>query len=87
MARLQISMDDVVLERVDSFAKSAGLSRSAFLSMAALDYIKAKEKAPVITSAFSSMAALLDAHVRGQISRDDMEARLAAIDKSIQDIK
>lgn len=87
MARLQISMDDTVLERVDSFAKTAGLTRSAFLSMAALDYINAKEKAPVITSAFSSMAALLDAHVRGQISRDDMQAGLAAIDQSIQEIK
>lgn len=87
MARIQISMDDSVLERVDCFAKAAGLSRSAFLSMAALDYIKAKEKAPIITSAFSQMAALLDAHVRGQISKDDLQLQLDGIDQSIKGIE
>ena len=68
MARIQISMDDDVLKRVDEFAKRAALSRSAFLSMAAVDYINAKEKAPLITSAFSSMAALLDARVKMSFS-------------------
>ena len=33
MARVQISIDDDVLKRVDEFSKKSALSRSAFLSM------------------------------------------------------
>lgn len=86
MARIQISMDDDVLKRVDEFAKSAALTRSAFLSMAAIDYINAKEKAPLITSAFSSMAALLDARVKGEISQEEFQLRLDGLDQSVKGI-
>lgn len=86
MARVQISMDDDVLRKVDEFAKQAALTRSAFLSMAAVDYIKAKEKAPLISSAFASMAALLDARVKGEISQEEFQLRLDGFDQSIKDI-
>lgn len=79
MVRLQISMNEDTLERVDLCAKEVGLNRSAFLSMAALDYINAREKAPQITSAFSQLAALLDARVKSQISEDEFQTRLEAI--------
>ena len=86
MARIQVSMDDDVLKRVEEFAKRAALSRSAFLSMAAVDYINAKEKAPLITSAFSSMAALLDARVKGEISQDEFQLRLDGLDQSVKEL-
>lgn len=87
MARIQVSMDDAVLKRVDEFAKSAALSRSAFLSMAAVDYINAKEKAPLITSAFSSMAALLDARVKGEISQDEFQSRIDSLGSSVRELE
>jgi metal-responsive CopG/Arc/MetJ family transcriptional regulator len=87
MARVQISMDDDVLQKVDDFAKKAALSRSAFLSMAAVDYIAAKEKAPLITSAFSSVAALLDARVKGEISQDEFQRRVDGLNQSIKSLK
>ena len=87
MARVQISMDDDVLKKIDSFAKQAALSRSAFLSMAAVDYIAAKEKAPLITSAFSSMAALLDARVKGEISQEDFQLRIDGLDASLNSLR
>lgn len=86
MARIQISMDDDVLKRVDDFAKHAALSRSAFLSMAAVDYINAKEKAPLITSAFSSMAALVDSRVKGEISQDEFRLRLDGLGQSVKEL-
>ena len=86
MARIQISMDDDTLKRIDDFAKRSALSRSAFLSMAALDYIAAKEKAPVLSSAFSSMAALLDAKVNGKISQDEFLAQLDGLSRSVDEI-
>ena len=87
MARVQISMDDDVLKKIDAFAKQAALSRSAFLSMAAVDYIAAKEKAPLITSAFSSMAALLDARVKGEISQEDFQLRIDGLDASLNSLR
>lgn len=84
MARVQISMDDDVLQKIDAFAKQAALSRSAFLSMAAVDYIAAKEKAPLITSAFASMAALLDARVKGEISQEEFQSRIDGLDQSMK---
>lgn len=86
MARVQISIDDDVLEKIDAFAKQSALSRSAFLSMAAVDYIAAKEKAPLITSAFSSMAALLDSRVKGEISQEDFQLRIDGLDNSLKQL-
>ena len=86
MARIQISMDDAVLQRVDEFAKKSALSRSAFLSMAAVDYIDAKEKAPLISGAFASMAALLDARVKGEISQDEFQLRLDGMDRDMKEL-
>ena len=54
--------------------------------MAAVDYINAKEKAPLITSAFSSMAALLDARVKGEISQDEFQLRLDGLDQSVKEL-
>lgn len=86
MARVQISIENDVLEKIDAFAKQSALSRSAFLSMAAVDYIAAKEKAPLITSAFSSMAALLDARVKGEISQEDFQLRIDGLDNSLKQL-
>ena len=80
MKRLQISMSDDVVQQIDDFAKGTGLSRSAFLSMAAMDYIKAKKQAPVITKAFADMAILFDKATKGEISKDEMKAGLDSID-------
>lgn len=87
MARVQISMDDEVLKKVDDFAKAAALTRSAFLSMAAVDYIAAKEKAPLISSAFASFASLLDARVKNEISPEDFKLRIDGLDKSIKNLE
>lgn len=87
MAKVQISIPDDVLEKIDAFAKKSALTRSAFLSMAAVDYISAKEKAPLITSAFSSMAALLDARVKGEITQEDFQRRIDGLDQSMKELK
>lgn len=87
MARVQISLDDEVLTRIDTFAKSVGLSRSSFLSMAALDYISAKEKAPIISSTFAQFASLLDARVRGVITDEELSSSLDALEASTRSLQ
>lgn len=42
--RLQITLDETLLKRVDECAKEKGLNRSAFISVACDDYIRATTK-------------------------------------------
>lgn len=84
MARIQISIDDEVLQKVDAYVKSCGLSRSAFLALAATDYIKAKETAPIITGSFASMANIVNARMRGEISAEDAKQQLDDINESLK---
>lgn len=84
MARVQVSIPDDTLAMIDQFAKDLSLSRSAFLSMAALDFIKAKKQAPVISQAFSDMAALLNMRVQGQITEEDFQLSMAGFDDQLR---
>ena len=84
--KVLLTVDEDVLNRIDAFASSLSLSRSAFLCMAAIDYMNAKEKAPLITSAFSSMAALIDARVKGEMSQEDFQSRIDNLNRSVKEI-
>lgn len=86
MKKFQISMDETLFKKVDEYAKNAGLSRSGFLSLAASDYISAKEKAPKISEAFLEMAKLIDSRTKGDITKDEMEKQLDELGKSMNDL-
>lgn len=87
MIRFQISMDESLLKKVDDYAKSAGLSRSGFMSLAASDYISAKEKAPKVSEAFLKMATLIDQRMNGAISKEELEIKLDEVGKSMSDLQ
>ena len=87
MIRFQISMDENLMKKVDEAAKSAGLSRSGFMSLAASDYISAKEKAPKVSEAFLKMATLIDQRMNGAISKEDLEKKLEEVGKSVSDLQ
>lgn len=86
ITKVLVTVDVDVLARIDAFADSLSLSRSAFLSMAAIDYMNAKEKAPLITSAFSSLAALIDSRVKGEISQEDFQSRIDNLNHAVKEI-
>lgn len=46
MKRVNISLDDTVLSRADSFGKKAGLNRSSLITVALNTYIEAQEQLP-----------------------------------------
>lgn len=87
MAKVQISVADDVLFKVDEYAKQVGLSRSALLSTSVLEYIDSRKKAPLVTEAFSSFASLLDSRVKGDISESDFQLRLDSINQSLDELK
>lgn len=46
MKRVNVSLDDTILVRADSFGKKAGLNRSALITVALNTYIDAQEQLP-----------------------------------------
>lgn len=50
MKRINVSLDDNVLTRIDKFSKKAGLNRSALITVATTQYIEAQEQLPDVQS-------------------------------------
>ncbi len=50
MKRINVSLDDNVLTRIDKFSKKAGLNRSALITIATTQYIEAQEQLPDVQS-------------------------------------
>lgn len=46
MKRVQISLDDDVLSRMDTFTREKGLNRSSLITLATMSYIEAQEAMP-----------------------------------------
>lgn len=46
MKRINVSLDDKVLNRIDTFSKKVGLNRSALITVATTQYIEAQEQLP-----------------------------------------
>lgn len=49
MKRINISMDDIVAERVDTFCEKHNIARSKLISLAVSEYISAQEQLPIVT--------------------------------------
>ena len=86
MLRLQVTMQENIVKKIDEYAKKAGLSRSGFLAVAAMDYIDAKEKAPKITESFLAMAKLMDSRTKGEISKEEMEKGLNELENDMKEL-
>lgn len=86
MVKVQITIKEELLKKVDEQAKRAGLSRSAFLSLTASDYISAKEKAPKLSEAFLEMAKLIDSRTKGDITKEEMDKQLDELGRSVNDL-
>lgn len=55
MKKVQLSIDDALLDRIDATAREKGLNRSAFVSVACDDYIRATEKGAEIKKSFDKL--------------------------------
>lgn len=85
MPRVMISVDEERLKRIDDYASRAGLSRSMFLVCAAIEYIDAREKAPIVSSAFSTMASLIDDYAQGKLTQEQFQTRVDLLGQSFLD--
>lgn len=77
--RFNVTFSPDVFERVNSYCKSSGIPRSAFLQLAAGQYLDAVDAMPSVNK---MLAAIVDGTFKGEISPDVAKERLDAISAS-----
>ena len=86
-ARINITIDEDVLDRLDSFADSHGMTRSALLSTAALQYMEAFDKAPIAREQLSELFGIISDAFRAGTSTAELEQRTAALEQQMEALK
>lgn len=84
--RFNVTMDKAFVERLDAFAASRGISRSAVIRQAAQDYMDAAEKLPALRALMSGMAMQTGAVLGGTISKDQYAAALDDLQVQVKDL-
>lgn len=60
MKRVNISLEENVLSRLDDFSKKSGLNRSALITVAVNSYIDAQEKIPTLQNELDKLKIAFD---------------------------
>lgn len=74
MAKINISMDDALLDRVDKLASESYVSRSGLIAMAMSDYVNSKEIVSAIKSMSVSMAKIASTGTIDEETKKELEA-------------
>lgn len=74
-------------ERIDSFCKKNGMSRSAFLMKAANDYMVAQEAIPEFKRLLGALADVTSQYFEGDISKEDARAKVSKINYRYNEVK
>lgn len=78
--KLNATMQTEMVARIDNYCKKSGMTRSAFLSMAAAQYLDALDKQPVIGSAFGDMGELIKLAFSGKTDSPEYAAALERLE-------
>lgn len=78
--KLNISMPDVLLDKVDDYAHRNAMTRSGLLQLAVAQYIQAQETMPSINNVFALMGSLAKRAASGGVDSDEYEQELAALE-------
>lgn len=62
--RVQCSIDDKLLERIDKFASDSGFTRSGMIAFACDQFMKAKEIEPALKITLDNLASSYEALVK-----------------------
>lgn len=60
MKRVNISLEENVLSRLDDFSKKSGLNRSALITVAVNSYMDAQEKIPTLQNELDKLKLAFD---------------------------
>lgn len=85
--KLNATMQSEMVARIDNYCSDKGMTRSAFLAMAATQYLDALDKKPVAMSAFGDIADLFKLAVTGKVNTKEYDDKLAALEAKQEFIK
>lgn len=80
--KINITVDEELLGRIDKYAKANAMTRSGLLAMAAVQYLSAVELMPSVNKLLSSVAAVVDGTFSGELAPEDAEQRMQQIQNS-----
>lgn len=85
--RINITIDEQLLTRVDAFAESHGFTRSGLLATAADTYMEAADKAPIARDSLSELFSIISDAFRAGTGTADLEQRMADLEQKLEDMK
>lgn len=82
--KINITLQEELLERVDKYAGENALSRSGLIALAVSQYLNAVEAMPSVNKILASMAAVAEGTVRGEISPADADRKITEIQRAYE---
>lgn len=75
MKRVNLSIDDIVLDRIDKFCETHHISRSKLMSLAVSDYITAQEQLPNLAKDLKSQLDELEKSLMMKLNEMKLEQK------------
>jgi len=82
--KLNITLAPELLERTDEYARRNSLTRSGLIALSLSQYLNAVESMPQVNKLLAGLGAVVDGSLRGDLTKEQAEARLAAIQSEYQ---
>ena len=84
--KLNVTIREDLLERVDDYADENGMTRSGLIAMAVTQYLNAVEAMPSVNKLLNAMAAVSDGVLKGEMAPHEAEAKIAAIQSTYEEL-
>ena len=84
--KVQVSVPDGLLERIDAYCDKNRYTRSGFISLCVSQYLDAKEITPEVNQQFSDAFKAMGDYLLKRITKEDMESRLDASAARIKEL-
>lgn len=84
--KLNVTIREDLLERMDIYANENGMTRSGLIAVAVTQYLNAVEAIPSVSKLLSAMAAVSEGVLKGEMPPHEAEARLAAIQATYEEL-
>lgn len=84
--KLNVTIREDLLERMDDYAGENGMTRSGLIAMAVTQYLNAVEAMPSVNKLLNAMAAVSDGVLKGEMAPREAEAKIAAIQSTYEEL-
>lgn len=80
--KLNITLREDLLARMDDYAKANAMTRSGLIAIAVTQYLNAVEAMPSLNKLLASMAAVAEGTVKGELIPSEASAKLEEIQRT-----